>query len=102
MVGARADGRRARGGESARRRDRLRADPGFEAADERAVYAAAHELSHTGRLSKAVYDAAQQFLGDPGMVELVATCGYYTLISFLLNAFDVPPVPAGLGRARLG
>ena len=25
-------------------------DPGFEAADERAVYAAAHELSHTGRL----------------------------------------------------
>jgi 4-carboxymuconolactone decarboxylase len=68
-------------------------DPGFEAADERAVYAAAHELSHTGRLSKAVYDAAQQFLGDAGMVELVATCGYYTLISFLLNAFDVPLPP---------
>ena len=68
-------------------------DPGFEAADERAVYAAAHELSHTGRLSKAVYEAAQQFLGDAGMVELVATCGYYTLISFLLNAFDVPLPP---------
>jgi hypothetical protein len=24
------------------------------------------------------------------MVELVAICGYYTLISFLLNAFEVP------------
>jgi 4-carboxymuconolactone decarboxylase len=28
------------------------------------------------------------------MVELVALCGYYTLISFTLNAFEVP-LPAG-------
>lgn len=28
------------------------------------------------------------------MVELVPLCGYYTLISFLLNAFDVA-LPAG-------
>ncbi len=27
------------------------------------------------------------------MVELVALCGYYTLMSFLLNAFDVPLPP---------
>ena len=27
------------------------------------------------------------------MVELVSLCGYYTLISFLLNAFDVPLPP---------
>lgn len=68
-------------------------DPGFEAADERAVYAAADQLSRTGRLTKPVYDAAQRLLGDAAMVELVATCGYYTLISFLLNAFDVPLPP---------
>jgi 4-carboxymuconolactone decarboxylase len=68
-------------------------DPGFEAADERAVYAAAHEISHTGRLGQDAYAAAHRLLGDAGMVELVATCGYYTLISFLLNAFDVPLPP---------
>jgi len=33
-------------------------------------------------------------LGDTGLVELVSLCGYYTLISYLLNAFDVP-VPPG-------
>jgi hypothetical protein len=27
------------------------------------------------------------------MVELVSLCGYYTLISFLLNAFAVPLPP---------
>jgi hypothetical protein len=35
-------------------------------------------------------------------VELVSLCGYYTLISFLLNAFDVPlpsdAVPIWNGR----
>jgi hypothetical protein len=27
------------------------------------------------------------------MVELVSLCGYYTLISFLLNGFEVPLPP---------
>ena len=39
------------------------------------------------------YAAADRFLGDAGMVELVSLCGYYTLISFLLNAFAVPLPP---------
>jgi hypothetical protein len=30
--------------------------------------------------------------GDPGL-KLVSLYGYYTLISFLLNAFAVPPPP---------
>jgi hypothetical protein len=34
-----------------------------------------------------------RFLGDAGMVELVSLCGYYTLISFLLNALAVPLPP---------
>jgi 4-carboxymuconolactone decarboxylase len=32
-------------------------------------------------------------LGDTGLVELVSLCGYYTLISFVLNAFEVPLPP---------
>jgi 4-carboxymuconolactone decarboxylase len=68
-------------------------DPPFTADDERAVYTVARQLSQTGQLSQDAYDAAQRLLGDAGVVELVSLCGYYTLISFLLNAFTVPLPP---------
>ena len=68
-------------------------DPPFAAEDERAVYAVARQLGQSGRLDQATYDAAHRFLGDAGMVELVSLCGYYTLISFLLNSFEVPLPP---------
>jgi len=68
-------------------------DPPFEADDERAVYTVARQLGQTGHLDQAAYVAAHRFLGDAGMVELVSLCGYYTLISFLLNSFAVPLPP---------
>ena len=63
--------------------------PPFEAEDERVVYVLAHSLATHGFVPPPDYDTASQLLGDTGMVELVTLCGYYTLISFLLNAFDV-------------
>jgi 4-carboxymuconolactone decarboxylase len=69
-------------------------DPPFEAGDERTVYAVARQLTRTGRVEKETYGDAQRLLGDTGVVELVSLCGYYTLISFLLNAFAVP-LPQG-------
>jgi 4-carboxymuconolactone decarboxylase len=63
--------------------------PPFEAEDERVVYVLAHSLATRGFVPPQDYDAASRLLGDTGMVELVTLCGYYTLISFLLNAFDV-------------
>jgi len=71
-------------------------DPPFEADDERAVYAVARQLGQSGRLDQGTYDAAHRILGDAGMVELVSLCGYYTLVSFLLNAFTVPLPPDAL------
>jgi 4-carboxymuconolactone decarboxylase len=68
-------------------------DPPFSADDERAVYEAARQLGQSGRLDQETYEAAHRYLGDAGMVELVSLCGYYTLISFLLNAFTVPLPP---------
>jgi 4-carboxymuconolactone decarboxylase len=68
-------------------------DPPFAADDERSVYQVARQLTGTGQLSQDTYDAARELLGDTGMVELVSLCGYYTLISFLLNAFAVPLPP---------
>jgi 4-carboxymuconolactone decarboxylase len=69
-------------------------DPPFTAADERIVYTVARELTLSGQLSRESYTAAHGLLGDAGLVELVSLCGYYTLISYLLNAFAVP-VPPG-------
>ena len=69
-------------------------EPPLEAADERIIYAIASSLADGGTVDQQAYDAGQALLGDAGMVELVTLCGYYTLISFLLNAFAVP-LPAG-------
>ena len=68
-------------------------DPPFQADDERTVYVLARELSETGRVAQDAYAAAQRLLGDVGLVELVSLCGYYTLVSFLLNVFEVPLPP---------
>ena len=68
-------------------------EPAFGAEDERIVYAVARELADDGQVSLPTYDAASDLLGETGMVELVSLCGYYTLISFLLNAFAVPLPP---------
>jgi 4-carboxymuconolactone decarboxylase len=70
-------------------------EPEFTADDERIVHATARELVMSGHLSPASYAAGRELLGDTGVVELVALCGYYTTISFLLNAFEVP-LPAGV------
>jgi 4-carboxymuconolactone decarboxylase len=70
-------------------------EPAFEADDERAVYAVAAQLVRTGHVDPDAYGAARRLLGDAGLVELVSLCGYYTLVSFLLNAFDVP-LPDGV------
>ena len=61
--------------------------------DERIVHAVARQLAEGGHVDPATYDEARLLLGDRGIVELVTLCGYYTLVSFTLNAFDVPLPP---------
>jgi 4-carboxymuconolactone decarboxylase len=68
-------------------------DPPFEADDQRVVYTVARQLTADGQLDRDAFTAAQRLLGDAGVVELVSMCGYYTLVSFLLNAFTVPLPP---------
>jgi 4-carboxymuconolactone decarboxylase len=74
------------------------AEPPLTAADERIVYTVAAQVARTGEVDQDAYDAARDLLGDTGLVELVALCGYYTLISFLLNAFEVPVPPGAAPR----
>jgi 4-carboxymuconolactone decarboxylase len=68
-------------------------DPPFTADDERTVYRVARQLTERGQVDAEAYAAARRLLGDVGLVELVSLCGYYTLVSFLLNAFTVPLPP---------
>lgn len=67
--------------------------PDFDRDDERIVHAMARELAEAGTVSPETYAAAHDLLGDESLIELVTLCGYYTLVSFTLNAFDVPLPP---------
>ena len=58
-----------------------------------ALAAAGLAVGLSGRLDQEAYDAVRRYLGDAAMVELVSLCGYYTMISVLLNAFAVPLPP---------
>jgi 4-carboxymuconolactone decarboxylase len=73
-------------------------DPPFTADDEQTVYQVASQLTRRGQVDAEAYAAARRLLGDAGLVELVSLCGYYTLVSFLLNAFTVP-LPPGAAPA---
>ena len=65
---------------------------------EQVVYDFTAALLETGRVDPASYEAARVQLGDGGLVELVTLAGYYTLVSFTLNAFEVP-LPGGESHA---
>ena len=68
--------------------------PNFSNDDEAAAYDAASELYRSQRLTDATYANAVQRFGETGMFELIALVGYYSLVSLLLNGFEVP-LPAG-------
>ena len=62
---------------------------------QRVVHAAAKDLVETGRLRPNFADELADALGWPAVVELVALAGFYCMVSFTLNAFEVP-LPDGV------
>ncbi len=49
------------------------------------------ELIRHRRVSEATFQAVLKRLGNQGVTELTATMGYYTMLGFALNAFEVQP-----------
>lgn len=69
---------------------RTGAAPDFGTDDEsRIVHQLTVELTETRGVSQQSHDMALAILGQERLVDLVGLCGYYTLISMTINAFQV-------------
>lgn len=70
--------------------------------DETLVFDAVHELWEHRGWSDATYAAVRERFGEAGVIDLVATVGYYTTIGTVMNVartrapddFRMPPLPA--------
>jgi 4-carboxymuconolactone decarboxylase len=72
---------------------RTRQTPPFTRDVERIVYDVVTEYLATNRVSPANYKRAIDGLGEQAVVDLVGVCGYYMLVSMVLNVFEMPLPP---------
>jgi 4-carboxymuconolactone decarboxylase len=72
---------------------RDRRTPKFDDPKAQMIYDVSKSLHEGHGLEKALYDEAIAVLGERGLVEIIGLCGYYTMVSMTLNAFefDLPP-----------
>jgi 4-carboxymuconolactone decarboxylase len=59
--------------------------------DEKVVYDVCKALHETHQLPLDIYQKAIGLFSERGLVEIIATIGYYTMVAMTLNAFDVGP-----------
>lgn len=58
--------------------------------DQALVLHFAEETLRAGQPSAAIYDRAQGRFGRAGVLDLLALCGYYSLLAMVLNAAQLP------------
>ncbi len=73
---------------------RTGAAPVFAEPADRVVYEFASAVATDGRVTDEQYRSAILDLGERAVVELVALLGYYTMVAFTLNVFEIP-APGG-------
>ena len=71
-----------------------RRQPSFKRTEDQAVFAYASELLHRHKVGESTFRAAVAAVGKPGLVELTALIGNYSMVAMALNAFEVD-MPAG-------
>jgi len=64
--------------------------PAFDKPDEEAIYDFCKELAESHKVSDKTYARAKELLGVPGVVELTALFGYYTMVSMTILAHEMP------------
>ena len=62
--------------------------------DERIVYDFCTEMFRDRAVSDAAFKAVVDRFGEQGVIDLIAACGYYSIVSMVLNV-DRYPLPAG-------
>jgi 4-carboxymuconolactone decarboxylase len=60
--------------------------------EETAIYNFAKELHESKQVSDATFDAVKNLFGERGILDLIGACGYYTLVSMVLNV-ERHPLP---------
>jgi len=73
---------------------RDRRTPRFDEPKGRMIYDVSRSLHEGHGLSRPLYDEAVKVLTERGLVEIIGLCGYYTMVSMTLNAFEFE-LPAG-------
>ena len=68
-----------------------RADLGELAEDEAVIVRYVRELLHGNRVTNRAFEALRAVIGDRGIVDLTGLIGYYALVGFTLNAFEIEP-----------
>jgi 4-carboxymuconolactone decarboxylase len=63
--------------------------------EEAAIYDFATELHEKKGVSDGTFAAVKDLFGERGIIDLVGACGYYTLVSMVLNV-ERQPLPDGL------
>jgi 4-carboxymuconolactone decarboxylase len=64
-------------------------------ADEAAVYDFCQALHETKQVGDAAWRVALERFGERGVIDLIGACGYYTIVSMVLNATR-HPMPEGI------
>lgn len=62
--------------------------------DDRLAIDIARDMARDHKLGKATFDAARERLGDAGVVDLIATVGYYAMLAVTHKALEVFPEEA--------
>jgi 4-carboxymuconolactone decarboxylase len=62
--------------------------------EEAAIYEFAKELHERKGVSDAAFEAVRKLFGEKGVIDLIGACGYYTLVSMVLNV-ERHPLPDG-------
>ena len=68
--------------------------PAAMSGDERIVYDLCTELFRDKAVADPTFKAAADRFGEQGVIDLIAACGYYSIVSMVLNV-DRHPLPEG-------
>jgi 4-carboxymuconolactone decarboxylase len=74
---------------------RARKRPDFKRDDERLIYDLVNELIASKTVSAASFENAKAAFGLEGVIEAISCAGFYGMIGFVLNAFEIPPQAGG-------